>query len=139
MVIVPTVRNTKAQPWIGYVAEFGVEEHFNQAQGNAAEWHHSWVVQDKDASESDSSLRYVRNGEERTVQIAGEPALDPFGKGKRHIRRLASNLLSRGVPQDYNLVVAQMHLGSEFEGTVIGSLRDFAPTPQLLHNRKTRN
>ena len=122
------------QPWIGMVPENQPAEHYNYADAEKADFHHSHAVQDLDAYDADNTLRYVRLGysdtgemsEKSTIEVTGSPALDPYGKGRKQITAMAKDLIDKGAPPDLQIVVGDMGLDHEMEKTTIGPLSDFA-------------
>lgn len=131
------------EPWIGYIQKEGKAEHYNREQGEAADWHHSMVVQDIDAWDADDTLRYVRQGDSNQVNVAGTPALDPYGRGRRQLDQMAREMLNAGADPDIRVVVENMALGHEMEGADLGALSDWgmpdgAPTPKMILAQQAR-
>ena len=75
-----------------------------------------------DAFDDDASLRFVRFGDAREIQIKGNSALDPMGKGKAQIRELAIKLKEEGMPGNFKIRVEEVGLHTDYEGQIIGTI-----------------
>jgi len=106
------------------VTKDGKSEHYTRQEGDAGFWHHSYIMKNHDAYYDDSTLRYLRRDNE--IEMCGGAVLDPYGKGVPQIEQLASELLARGVPDDMPIRVAVMHSFTEYDNSMIGTLRDWA-------------
>lgn len=102
----------------------GKSEHYSKEEGDAGFWHHSYIMKNRGAYYDDSTLRYVRRGEE--FELCGGAVLDPYGKGAGQIEQLAKELVARGVPENTPVRIAAMHSFTEYDNSLIGTLRDWA-------------
>ncbi|MFZ5967188.1 MAG: hypothetical protein ACOYVK_08430 [Bacillota bacterium] len=60
-----------------------------------------------------------------TYTLEGEPALDPFHKGRNQIKQFVQHVLENGASEDTKIEIAQHHWNTEWEGKVVGRLKDW--------------
>ncbi len=114
---------SQKEPWIGVMDKDGNYEFKNRAEGEAADWHHSFAMTKmKKEFDDDASLRFVRMGDAKEIEIKGEAALDPMGKGKQQIKKLAIKMKEEGVPGSYKIKVEDMGLDTDWEGETLGTI-----------------
>lgn len=131
----PTLKTVKPgnTPIIGVVAPDGYIEGYTLRVAKEADFHHHFALSSKGLNyyeNVDDSLRWIwyeagGKFDKHTVTLEGNTILDPYGKGKKQIQQFADHMIDQGAHPDMGIDIAQMKLGTEFEGKSIGTLRDW--------------
>ncbi len=115
-------------PIIGMVLKSGELYSYNGEIAKENNYHHSFIVTSKAISSEDydDALRFVKLEGESFYTLEGEPALRPYGKGKKQISLFAKHCLDRGVDGNTKVKIKDHKLNTYYEGQFIGRLMDFA-------------
>lgn len=114
-------------PFLGIVSVDGYIESYDYKTAEECDFHHSFALTEKgcEVYESDDTLRFVMYKGTNKYNLLGEPALDPFDKGRKQIKLFVKHVLDNGASEETEIEVAQHQLNTEWEGRVIGRLKDW--------------
>jgi hypothetical protein len=119
----------ESHPFIGYLSKDGKMEKFNETQAKEADYHHSNLVKNLDAYDSDDSLKFVRNGSENVYSIRGNAAIMPHATAsKEQLSRLAKRLVNEGADPNAPFSIEHMSLPeteAPYQGKSIGTLKQW--------------
>jgi len=118
----------KEAPFIGLLPKDGKVEAYSQKYAESKDYHHSFILKDTNQWDNDTTLRFVRNGNENAFTINGGAVLDPFGEGKEQITTWAKDMVKRGVDPSMPIKVENLSLPSTeapYQGKTIGTIGDF--------------
>jgi hypothetical protein len=119
----------ESHPFIGYMSKDGKMEKFNEAQAREADYHHSNLVKDLDAYDSDDALKFVRNNSENVYTIRGNAAIMPHAtESKEQLSTLAKQLVDSGADPSAPFQIEHMALPqteAPYQGKSIGTLKDW--------------
>ncbi len=120
----------QSEPWIGVINDAGEFEFKNRKQGEDADWHHSMAIENIDDWDDDSSITFIREFTNKgegadQINIKGDAALDPLGKGKKQIKELATKLKEAGMPGNFKIKIEEMGLHTDYEGQIIGTIDEW--------------
>lgn len=119
----------ETHPFIGYMTKDGKMEKFNELQAKEADYHHSNLVKNLDAYDSDDSLKFVRNGSENVYSIRGNAAITPHSTAsKEQLSRLAKRLVNEGADPSAPFSIEHMSLPeteAPYQGKSIGTLKQW--------------
>ncbi len=134
-------RDLRKTPFIGYLGPQGMGsdgtgafESFDEDKAQAADYHHTFLVEDKDAYESDESLAFVRMNSENAFTLRGEAVIDPYDrKSAARVKLLAQRLIAAGADPKAPFKVEDMKLPrseARYQGKQIGTLEEWAGDPR---------
>ncbi|QST02116.1 hypothetical protein IMZ31_21945 (plasmid) [Pontibacillus sp. ALD_SL1] len=117
-------------PFLGIVARNGYVEWYDYEHAKRVDFHHTFALSEKGHAyyDMDSTLRFIfysiqhRNSDRDEISLLGDPALDPFGIGKRQVKEVASLFQKAGVDRSIPFVVENHFLGTLYEGKKIGTI-----------------
>lgn len=116
--------------FLGYLAPDGTFECFDEEQARAVDYHHSFLVRNKDAYSHEGGLRFVRYGGQPIVSISGSPAMDPFeARSTTMVAKLARILIAVGADPLMPVSVDHMEFPraqAPYQGKEIGTLITWA-------------
>lgn len=122
-------KDIEAHPFIGYLSKDGKMEKFNELQAKDADYHHSFLVKDLDAYDSDDALKFVRMGGENKYTIRGNAAITPHAtESKAQISALAQRLINEGADNNAPFIIENMSLPkteAPYQNKSIGTLKDW--------------
>lgn len=116
--------------FIGYLSPDGKFECYSQSEAARVDYHHSMIVQDLDAYNTEGGLTFVRYDAEPLITIKGTPAIDPYDrKSAPMISKLARKIIQCGADPDLPIAIDNMgfkRIEAPYQGKQIGSLRSWA-------------
>ncbi|MHC1684533.1 MAG: hypothetical protein AB6733_16585 [Clostridiaceae bacterium] len=114
-------------PIIGIVLENGNVESYDYKTAIKNNFHHSFIFSSMNISpvDYDQALRFVKLEGEAFYTLEGEPALEPHTIGKKQIAVFAEHCIEKGVDPNTRVKIKDHLLGTRYEGTYIGVLKDF--------------
>lgn len=121
-------------PFVGIVTKDGYIESYNYKTAKKHDFHHSFIMSKraKDAMGSiddNNALRFIHYNkctpyDENTYVLEGEPALDPFGKGVKQLRKFVKHVLDNGAAPSMRVKVLNHHLGSDWDSKTLGTISE---------------
>lgn len=117
----------KIIPFIGIIAKCGFAEWYDELKAEDADYHHNYCMSDEglEKYDDDDTLRFSYDKKENEISILGEPALEPYIKGRGQMKQMATLLMKNGLQGNVNIRVEQHYLNTPYEGAVIGTLAQF--------------
>ena len=117
------------QPFIGYLNKDGSHEMYNHEAAKAADYHHSYLMENPDNYLNDNALTFVRMGGENVFTIKGNSVLDPYEKqSSKQLGLLAQKLINQGADPSAPFRVENLalpKLEAPYQGKEIGTLQDW--------------
>ena len=121
-------------PMVGIVTRDGYVESYNYSKGKKFDFHHNFIMSQKAITtmediDDNNALRFIHYNkctqhDKNTYTLEGEPALDPFNKGAKQIKKFVEHVLENGADPTMEVEVLNHHLGSIWEGKTLGTLSE---------------
>ncbi|MFW6008651.1 MAG: hypothetical protein ACOCP8_05225 [archaeon] len=113
------------KPFIGIVTSNNEVESYNREEAEKHDYHHTFIFSEEGLQQfdNDDTLRFVVYDNNNYITIEGNSSLDPFGDGYKQIQLMAQEYNKYGFNMD--IVVANQHMGTRYEGKKIGNVSDF--------------
>lgn len=119
-------------PFIGIISRDGYLEVYDEKHSRENQNRHYQCLSSEGRKyyERDDTLRFILGGwNGSSYLLLGEPALDPFNTGRHQIEAFATHAIQQGASPQTKVVVGNHHLGTKYEGKIIGRLEMFLKTP----------